>query len=87
MVLLQPLGCCLWAHLWHPRNIISAIPHQSEVVDDLLRVDSKLLPDPLFAITDSFHGIDQLYPARNQLGKVLVAANDRNPKTLVSRLG
>ncbi len=69
---MQPLGCCFWSNFFDTGNVIAAIAHQSQVIDDLIRLNTKLFHHPRFIQYGIAHGIDQLDLICHQLRKILV---------------
>ena len=82
----QPFCRRLRSTLRHPRNIIRGIPHQSEIINDLLRVDIKLLLHPLTIQHRISHGVNQAHLGIHQLCQILIPSRDHHRPTLSTGL-
>ena len=72
-VLPQPLCCGLGADFRNARNVVSAIAHECEVVDDLLGPDVELRFHARAVHDAAAHGVDKRDAVVDELRHVLVA--------------
>ena len=86
VVLVEPLGRSFRSYLGHARNIVRAVAHQREVVDDLLGKDVELIFDGIAIHAGIGHRVDEHYLVRDQLRQVLVARRHQHLQALLSGL-
>ena len=72
----------LFSHAWHARNVVRAITHQSQHVDDTLRSNPKTLPHLGDADTLVFHGVQDSDLVSHQLAEVLIATHQDHSTSL-----
>ena len=73
VVALQPFDGGFRAAFVYTGNVIDFVTHQGEVIDDLLRGNTKLFNDPVPVHGGFGHGVDEGHVVADQLGHVLVA--------------
>jgi hypothetical protein len=84
--LCQPLGGGLRTAFINPWNVIDAVAHQGQIVDDLIRADTKLLDHARLIERAAAHGVDQSDSGPDQLSEILVAGGHRDIDTLLGCL-
>ena len=76
--MIQPLGGCLRPHLWHTGDVVHAVAHQRQVIDDALRGNA-VLGNHAIAVQGGFrHRIHQRDVIRDKLRHVLVASGNHH---------
>ena len=73
LVLVQPFGSRLRAHLGDARDVVGLVTDQCEVIDNLFRPDIKLFLHTVAVHVGVGHGVDQCHLLIDELRHVLVA--------------
>ncbi len=82
-VVLDPFRRRLRAALRHPGDVVDAVAHQAQIVDDALRWHAELVLDAGRIEHGAAHGIDQGDALIDELRHVLVAGRDQGAETLL----
>ena len=78
LILVQPLRCRFRADLVDARNVVRAVAHQRQVVDDLFGIDIELGFDALTIHARVAHGVDQHDVLVDELRHVFVAGGNQH---------
>jgi hypothetical protein len=82
----QPLGRRLGAAFFNARNVVDAVAHQGQIVDDLIGTHAEFLDDTGFIQRAAAHRVDQTNAWSHELGEVLVAGGYGDLDALRCRL-
>jgi len=86
-ILSEPLDRGLRPTLGNAGYVVRGIPHQRQVVDNLLRRDTELVHHPLPVHAAVGHGVDQGNVTIHQLGQILVPRGDQGMHAGLGRPG